>query len=36
MTERWRALGAVDELKQKPLRQVTIDKVANALSYRDG
>jgi nitrite reductase/ring-hydroxylating ferredoxin subunit/multimeric flavodoxin WrbA len=36
MTERWRALGAVDELKQKPLRQVTIDKVAIALSYRDG
>jgi nitrite reductase/ring-hydroxylating ferredoxin subunit/multimeric flavodoxin WrbA len=36
MTERWRALGPVDELKQKPLRQVTIDKVAIALSYRDG
>ena len=36
MTERWRALGAVDELKQKPLRQVVIDKVAIALSYRDG
>ena len=36
MTERWRALGAVDELKQKPLRQVTIDKVAIAISYRDG
>ena len=36
MTERWRALGAVDELKQRPLRQVTIDKVAIALSYRDG
>jgi nitrite reductase/ring-hydroxylating ferredoxin subunit/multimeric flavodoxin WrbA len=36
MTERWRALGAVEELKQKPLRQVTIDKVAIALSYRDG
>ena len=36
MTERWRALGPVDELKQKPLRQVTIDKVAIALSYRGG
>jgi nitrite reductase/ring-hydroxylating ferredoxin subunit/multimeric flavodoxin WrbA len=36
MTERWRALGAIDELKQKPLRQMTIDKVAIALSYRDG
>ena len=36
MTERWRALGVVDELKQKPLRQVVIDKVAIALSYRDG
>ncbi len=36
MTERWRALGAIDELKQKPLRQVIIDKVAIALSYRDG
>jgi nitrite reductase/ring-hydroxylating ferredoxin subunit/multimeric flavodoxin WrbA len=36
MTERWRALGAIDELKQKPLRQVTIDKVAIALSYREG
>jgi nitrite reductase/ring-hydroxylating ferredoxin subunit len=36
MTDRWRALGAIDELKQKPLRQVTVDKVAIALSYRDG
>lgn len=36
MAERWRALGAVDELKRKPLQQVLIDKVAIALSFRDG
>jgi len=36
MSDRWRALGAIDELKQKPLRQVVIDKVAIALSFRDG
>jgi nitrite reductase/ring-hydroxylating ferredoxin subunit/multimeric flavodoxin WrbA len=36
MTERWRALGSIDELKRKPLRQVVIDKVAIALSFRDG
>src|SRR5262245_52863565 len=36
MSERWRALGPIDELKQKPLRQVVIDKVAIALSFRDG
>jgi nitrite reductase/ring-hydroxylating ferredoxin subunit/multimeric flavodoxin WrbA len=35
-SDRWRALGPVDELKAKPLRQVVIDKVAIALSYRDG
>ena len=36
MSDRWRALGAIDELKQKPLRQIVIDKVAIALSFRDG
>jgi len=36
MSDRWRALGPVDELKQKPLRQIVIDKVAIALSFRDG
>lgn len=36
MPDRWRALGPIDELKAKPLRQVVIDKVAIALSFRDG
>jgi multimeric flavodoxin WrbA/nitrite reductase/ring-hydroxylating ferredoxin subunit len=36
MSERWRPLGPIDELKRKPLRQVVIDKVAIALSFRDG
>jgi nitrite reductase/ring-hydroxylating ferredoxin subunit/multimeric flavodoxin WrbA len=36
MTERWRALGAIDELKRSVLRQIVIDKVAIALSFRDG
>jgi multimeric flavodoxin WrbA/nitrite reductase/ring-hydroxylating ferredoxin subunit len=36
MSERWHALGRVEELKRTPLRQVVIDKMAIALSYRDG
>jgi multimeric flavodoxin WrbA/nitrite reductase/ring-hydroxylating ferredoxin subunit len=36
MSERWWPLGPIDELKRKPLRQVVIDKVAIALSFRDG
>jgi nitrite reductase/ring-hydroxylating ferredoxin subunit/multimeric flavodoxin WrbA len=36
MSDRWQALGPIDELKQKPLQQIVIDKVAIALSFRDG
>lgn len=36
MAERWRALGAVNDLQRAPLRQMVIDKVAIALSFRDG
>lgn len=34
--ERWYDLGAVDELRQRPLRQVTVGRTRLALSCKDG
>lgn len=33
---RWHRLGPVEQFSDKPLRQIRIDKLAIALSYRDG
>jgi nitrite reductase/ring-hydroxylating ferredoxin subunit/multimeric flavodoxin WrbA len=34
--ERWYDLGALDELRQHPLRQLTLGRTKLALSYKDG
>lgn len=34
--ESWHRLGSVDELRKTELRQIEIDKIVIALSYRDG